>query len=108
MNNISLTSTEIQAISDYLTGSTGGSPVGGSTSGGDGSTGGTPASHTNSEQGVLHAPGNDFPFTNGCTVCHGSDLRGGVGPSCYSCHGQEWRESGSGGSSDGGSSEEDD
>ena len=104
MNNISLTSAEIQAISDYLTGSTGGGSTGGGSTGGD-TGGGVPSSHTDPEQGVLHAPGNDFPFTNGCTVCHGSDLRGGVGPSCYSCHGQEWRESG-GSSEVGGSNEE--
>jgi len=25
-----------------------------------------------------------------CTSCHGADLRGGSGPSCYSCHGKKW------------------
>ncbi|MBI5102563.1 MAG: hypothetical protein HZB33_12115, partial [Nitrospirae bacterium] len=25
-----------------------------------------------------------------CTACHGADLRGGSGPSCYSCHGKKW------------------
>jgi hypothetical protein len=24
--------------------------------------------------------------TSSCTACHGKDLRGGIGPSCYSCH----------------------
>ena len=99
MNSISLTSAEIQAIADYLAGSTGG---GGSES--SGGTGGIPASHTNSEQGVLHASGNDYPYTNGCTSCHGSTLQGDIGPSCYSCHGQEWRESAPG--SDGSSSDD--
>ena len=97
MNSISLTTTEIQAIADYLSGSTGGGD-----SGSSGGTGGLPASHTNTEEGVPHAQGNDYPYTNGCTSCHGSTLRGAIGPSCYSCHGQEWRENGSG--SSGGSS----
>ncbi len=53
--------------------------------------------HTDREDGVLHAPGKDRPFTNGCTDCHGADLRGGYGPSCFSCHGREWEnDSGSG------------
>ncbi|MHB8881411.1 MAG: hypothetical protein ACYC69_07850, partial [Thermodesulfovibrionales bacterium] len=25
-----------------------------------------------------------------CTSCHGADLRGGSGPSCYTCHGKKW------------------
>jgi len=28
--------------------------------------------------------------TVSCTSCHGADLRGGSGPSCYSCHGKKW------------------
>lgn len=53
-----------------------------------------PASHTDSQHGFLHAPGKNAPYTNLCTVCHGADLRGYLGPSCYTCHGQEWSESG--------------
>ncbi|WP_455208507.1 hypothetical protein [Kaarinaea lacus] len=56
-----------------------------------------PANHTDSQNGYLHAPGKDRPYTNLCTVCHGSTLRGYLAPSCYSCHGQEWSESGGGG-----------
>jgi mono/diheme cytochrome c family protein len=97
MGSISLTTTEVQAIADYLAGSTGG----GTSGGGSGGSSGLPANHTNSEEGVLHAPGNNYPYTNGCTDCHGSTLQGGIGPSCYTCHGQEWTESGSGSSSGG-------
>ncbi len=31
------------------------------------------------------------PFAIACTACHGSDLRGKLGPSCFDCHnGTEW------------------
>lgn len=54
--------------------------------------------HTDREDDAMHAPGKKRPFTNGCTDCHGADLRGGVARSCYSCHGREWEgnDSGSG------------
>jgi hypothetical protein len=44
-----------------------------------------PADHTENNGGVMHKPGKDNPLVN-CTACHGSDLKGGTGPSCYSCH----------------------
>jgi mono/diheme cytochrome c family protein len=48
-----------------------------------------PAGHTVNKNGVYHRPGLTDPMTN-CVQCHGADLRGGSGPSCYSCHGQKW------------------
>ena len=53
-----------------------------------------PATHTDLEDGHFHAPGKDRPYTNGCTTCHGATLTGGFAPSCYTCHGKEWSESG--------------
>ena len=44
-----------------------------------------PASHTDMQQGVAHKPGKDDPLKN-CVSCHGADLHGDVGPSCYTCH----------------------
>jgi hypothetical protein len=41
--------------------------------------------HTENNGGVMHAPGKNNPLVN-CTSCHGADLKGGTGPSCYSCH----------------------
>jgi hypothetical protein len=39
----------------------------------------------------MHAPGYSEPFANGCSICHGADLRGtSVTPSCYLCHGAMW------------------
>ena len=40
--------------------------------------------------GFLHAPGASQPVTNFCHLCHGDNLRGGTGPSCYLCHGAVW------------------
>ena len=48
-------------------------------------TAGQPPGHTDNQSGVWHRPGKEDPLTN-CVACHGSDLRGGTGPSCYSCH----------------------
>ncbi|MGD8937888.1 MAG: hypothetical protein PVJ72_00820 [Gammaproteobacteria bacterium] len=53
-----------------------------------------PSNHTDSQDGYRHAPGKNNPYTNLCTVCHGADLRGYLAPSCYTCHGREWNESG--------------
>jgi len=86
-------STEIyDAVTAYITGS-----VCATTDGGDDShdsdnstSSGLPSDHTDSEDGVMHKPGKDHPFRNGCTSCHGGNLRGDSGPSCYSCHGEKW------------------
>jgi mono/diheme cytochrome c family protein len=48
-----------------------------------------PAGHTVNKNGVYHRPGLTDPLTN-CVLCHGSDLKGGSGPSCFKCHGQKW------------------
>ncbi|MHC4399361.1 MAG: cytochrome c3 family protein [Planctomycetota bacterium] len=40
-------------------------------------------------QHVLTEPRKD-PVANGCTNCHGDDLLGDIGPSCFSCHDQLW------------------
>ncbi|HEY3356623.1 MAG TPA: hypothetical protein VGQ83_25455 [Polyangia bacterium] len=44
-----------------------------------------PGDHTDLMNGVGHKPGKEDPLAN-CVACHGADLKGGVGPSCYSCH----------------------
>jgi hypothetical protein len=46
-----------------------------------------PADHTDELAGILHppAPGRTDPLVN-CVACHGSDLKGDTGPSCYMCH----------------------
>lgn len=49
-----------------------------------------PADHRTDRSGVMHAEDNDLPFTSRCTDCHAPDLRGGLGPSCYSCHSTLW------------------
>jgi hypothetical protein len=52
-------------------------------------TNNAPAGHTVNKNGNYHRPGLNDPLTN-CVQCHGADLRGGSGPSCYKCHGQKW------------------
>ena len=51
-----------------------------------------PDGHTTVKDGIPHAPGLNNP-TESCVGCHGTTLEGGDGgePSCFSCHGQEWR-----------------
>jgi PKD repeat protein len=34
------------------------------------------------------------PFDSGCTTCHGDDLTGDLGPSCFTCHDQLWSSGG--------------
>ena len=51
-----------------------------------------PANHDDEEDDVMHARDKDEPFSSGCTACHGSDLTGGIAPSCFTCHGEEWDE----------------
>jgi hypothetical protein len=51
--------------------------------------GGETATHSVSLGGRSHAPGYCEPLTN-CTDCHGGDLNGGSGPSCFNCHGARW------------------
>lgn len=41
--------------------------------------------HTVDLGGVNHRDGSNDPLVN-CVSCHGSDLHGGSGPSCYNCH----------------------
>ena len=41
--------------------------------------------HTVNLGGVNHRDGSVDPLSN-CTGCHGSNLHGGKGPSCYNCH----------------------
>jgi len=79
-----LTAAQLQLIADYLVSQ---APSGG------GSGGPIDVPHTNSQGGVLHATGNNTPYSSGCASCHGARLRGALGPSCYSCHNQEWNQS---------------
>jgi len=48
-----------------------------------------PADHTISLNARLHKDGLYTPWTN-CTSCHGTNLTGSSGPSCYNCHEQRW------------------
>lgn len=49
-----------------------------------------PADHLKDRKGVRHKSGSKQALQN-CGPCHGQDLRGGAGPSCYACHGKEWK-----------------
>jgi predicted CXXCH cytochrome family protein len=52
---------------------------------------GAPDDHTEQLGGFAwHRPGYAQPEEEGCAACHGPDLRGGLGPSCYLCHRREW------------------
>jgi mono/diheme cytochrome c family protein len=81
-----LTSAEVQAIADALA----------TTSGGGGGT--SMPAHDDSQGGAGHAVDKDTPYSSGCTACHGANLTGGSGPSCFSCHGEKWNESAPSGS----------
>jgi mono/diheme cytochrome c family protein len=74
MGSINLTSAQVQAIGDVLAQQT---PI-------------PPAvSHPENR----YKDHRSYVKQNGtleCTSCHGADLRGGSGPSCYSCHGKKW------------------
>jgi len=58
---------------------------GGGGSGAYGAVGDAPSEHTKLLSGFWHRPGNEDPLAN-CTACHGEELEGGAGPSCYTCH----------------------
>jgi hypothetical protein len=42
--------------------------------------------HDQNLGGVLHRDGYRDPAGAGCPACHGKNLEGRTGPSCYSCH----------------------
>lgn len=44
-----------------------------------------PADHTETQGTTKHKPGKDDPLLN-CVECHGKDLKGNFGKSCYLCH----------------------
>jgi len=51
--------------------------------------GNPPASHTQSEDGVLHHPDYKTNLAT-CTACHGANLEGSsIAPACASCHGTD-------------------
>lgn len=48
---------------------------------------GHPAGWLSSKEDLLHFHGRyGKDFVGGCTACHGVDLRGFLGPSCFVCH----------------------
>ncbi len=56
---------------------------------GGGIPGGADGHHTVSNDGFYHRP-EMFYAEEVCAACHGADLTGDLGPSCYSCHGAKW------------------
>lgn len=56
--------------------------------------GGEPVDHTVKRGSAFHKTGHKYPFINDCTSCHGEDLMGGTGPSCYTCHKMKWKDEG--------------
>jgi len=49
-----------------------------------------PADHVKDRKGAMHKKGSKEAMVN-CVACHGAELRGGKGPSCYGCHEKEWK-----------------
>ena len=49
-----------------------------------------PADHVKDRKGAMHKKGSKEAMVN-CVECHGVNLRGGKGPSCYTCHEKEWK-----------------
>ena len=50
----------------------------------------SPVDHTEARKGVLHKSGAKQAMQN-CVQCHGGELQGSAGPSCYQCHKRKWR-----------------
>jgi len=48
-----------------------------------------PDDHQVSQDGTRHLEGLKDPDVN-CVTCHGEDLKGDDGPSCYECHNKKW------------------
>ncbi len=54
---------------------------------------GTPAPAPSPHPANWYTAHRNYAESNGtttCQACHGADLRGGSGPSCYTCHGKVW------------------
>ena len=48
-----------------------------------------PEDHTKNKHGFMHKPGAKKESAT-CKECHGPELKGGDGPSCYTCHDKKW------------------